>query len=429
MQNSIIKTYKSSAEFLKLFRKEDDFDESLFVQVREIIAQVRKEGDKAIFNLTKKYDHVNRESLTIDEVEWKSIKQIEQSQKELFTEAAKNIRQFHQKEFEPIQDWFLQSNGCRVGQKVVPIQRVGVYVPGGTAAYPSSVLMNVIPAQIAGVEEIVLVSPPDQETGQLSPYVLAIADLLNIKEIYAIGGAQAIAALAYGTESIKPVDKITGPGNRFVAEAKRQVFGKVGIDSIAGPSEIVIIADDSANPEFLAADLLSQAEHDNFAQSILISNSDQIILKTKNQLEIQLANLPRLKIAQYSLENYGALVQVEDLTEGLELVNQIAPEHLELQVVNPDLIFGSVKNAGAVFLGPYTPEPVGDYWAGSNHILPTSANARFASALSVRDFLKWISVVEYSKEKLKNEGEKIIQFAKLEKLDAHAKAVELRLNN
>ena len=289
--------------------------------------------------------------------------------------------------------------------------------------------MNVIPARVAGVEEIVLVTPPDRKSGKISPIVLAAAGLLGIQEIYQVGGAQAISALAYGTETISPVDKITGPGNRYVSEAKRQLSGVVGIDSIAGPSEIVILADHTANPVYLAADLLSQAEHDEYARAILISNQDSILLQTENELKKQLKTLPRSNLAKVSLINNGALVKVKNLSEGVNLVNKIAPEHLEIQVKNPHSILDSVKNAGALFLGRYTPEPVGDYWAGCNHILPTSAGARYSSALSVRDFLRWISVVEYDKNKLQTEGKKIARFARIEGLEAHARAVEYRLKN
>ncbi len=340
--------------------------------------------------------------------------------------AAEHIKAFHEKEREQLSEWRITFEGGYTGQRIVPVGRAGVYVPGGTAVYPSSVLMNVIPAQVAGVREIVLVTPPDRETGTVSPMVLAVADFLNVREIYAVGGAQAIAAMAYGTETVRAVDTVSGPGNRWVTEAKRQVFGKVGIDSLAGPSEIVILADHSANPEFLASDLLSQAEHDIDARAILITDREKVLRETAEAVAEQLRTLPRAEIAGQALKKNGAFILVSDMTQGIDLVNRLAPEHLELHLEDHENVMEEIRNAGAVFAGAFTPEPVGDYWAGCNHILPTSGSARYSSALSVRNFLKWISVMHYDRQKLGKEAAPIARLARWERLEAHARAVECR---
>lgn len=426
-QTPIIRRFSSKDAYLRQKIAKEILDSNVSEVVGTILRQVRENGDAALIQLTEKYDSVRLKSLAYD-FDNANVRSIDSDIIRLFEQAADNIRQFHQKEFAQLKDWQYGRDGWRVGQRVVPIQRVGIYVPGGTAAYPSSVLMNVIPAQVAGVPEIVMVSPPDRQTGEPNQWVSVIARMLGIREFYTVGGAQAVAALAYGTETIRPVDKITGPGNRYVAEAKRQVFGPVGIDSIAGPSEIVIVADASANPVYLAADLLSQAEHDAFARAILISPEEQVLDLTEKELRRQLKTLPRVEIAGSALFDQGALISVADLAQAIDLVNQIAPEHLELQTVEPKKLIDGIRNAGAIFIGPYTPEPVGDYWAGSNHILPTSAAARYASALSVRDFLRWISLVEYDQQKLLREGDNIMRFARLEGLEAHARAVEYRLD-
>ncbi len=422
----IIQQFNSPDTFRKQFNRTSILQPELTETVLRVLDAVKQSGDNAVREFTNQFDGVDRKTPRVEIEEFENG--IDEETISLFKSASQKIRKFHERELLDQQTWMLNQNGNQVGQRVIPLKRVGVYVPGGTAAYPSSVLMNVIPAQVAGVDEIVLVSPPDKNTGSVNSKVLAVAQMLDVKEIYAIGGAQAIAALAFGTETIRPVDKITGPGNRYVNEAKRQVFGQVGIDSLAGPSEILIVADSTADPCFLAADLLSQAEHDVLARPILITNSDDIARKTMQQLEKQLIQLERKSIAEQSLSNQGAIVLVKSLELAVALTNEIAPEHLELQVENPEDILKDIRSAGAVFLGSWTPEPVGDYWAGSNHILPTAGAARYASALSVRDFLRYMSVIQYNRKSLEEVGEKIISMARLEGLDAHAKAVEKRLS-
>lgn len=423
-----VSIYRSGEAFRANFQQGHVFSQDLTRTVRGIIDTVREKGDEAVLEFTRKFDSVQRESVAVTKAEWEQVARVDEGIIDLCEHAAGNIRRFHRKEFEQTGSWELSFGDARVGQQVTALQRVGVYVPGGTAAYPSSVLMNVIPAQVAGVEEIVLVSPPSRETGMIHPLVLAAARLLGVEEVYAVGGVQAIAALAYGTETVRPVVKITGPGNQYVNEAKRQVFGRVGIESLAGPSEIVILADATGDPERLAADLLSQAEHDPQARSILVTTEKGILEETQRELERQLETLPRQEIAQASLEAQGALVLVNSVEEGIAIVNFLAPEHLELQLEEPEEALMNIRQAGCVFLGQYTPEPVGDYWAGSNHILPTAGAARYASALSVRDFLRWTSVVQYGPEQLRADAEDIMKFARLEGLEAHARTLEYRLN-
>ena len=418
-----IPKYSGVPEYLKE-GQEKALDHSVTLGVSKIIAQVRENGDSALFHLTKELDGVERSQLSITTEEWESVEDIPSEVPDLLRRAADNIHRFHTEEKKGIANWTIPEGNGYVGQRVSPIGRAGLYVPGGTAAYPSSVLMNTIPAQVAGVDEIVIVSPPDRNSGRISPLVLAAAQILDIDEIYALGGAQAVAALAYGTESIRPVDKITGPGNQWVTEAKRQVFGQTGIDSLAGPSEIVIVADETADPRCLAADLLSQAEHDTQARAILISWKNDMLDRTEKELERQVAMLPREAMARQALRN-GALIRVEDSEEAIDAVNAIAPEHLELQVSDAEAMLQRVI-AGAVFVGPFTPEPVGDYWAGCNHILPTGGTARFASALSVRDFMRWSSVMRYERETLSRDREAIACLARLEGLEAHARSVEAR---
>lgn len=423
-----IPMYNSAEAFREQFRQVNVFSEELAGTVRDIIGAVREGGDRKVLEFTRRFDGVDRTAPAVEPHEWDQTGEVEEDVLDLCRQAARNIRRFHERELQDCTSWDLDQEDATVGQRVTPLERVGVYVPGGTAAYPSSVLMNVIPAQVAGVREIALVSPPSGETGQVNTLVLAAAQLLGIHEVYAIGGAQAVAALAYGTESIRPVDKITGPGNQYVNEAKRQVFGQAGIESLAGPSEIVVLADNSADPAFLAADLLSQAEHDPQARAILITPDQQLLEAAESELMQQLESLPRSKIAGESLASQGGLVKVDSLEEGIRLVNEIAPEHLELQLADPEAALREIHKAGCVFLGKYTPEPVGDYWAGTNHILPTAGAARYASALSVRDFLRWTSVVKYSRQRLVRDGGNIMNFARLEGLEAHARSVDVRLN-
>lgn len=396
--------------------------------VQKIIADIRKNGDQALREYTAKFDRVNLESFEVSEAEVEeAYGLVDQGFVEIVREAAGNIRTFHEKQLRP--SWMTtEENGTILGQKITPLDSVGVYVPGGTAAYPSSVLMNVVPAHVAGVKRIVMVSPPDKETGKLPPAVLVAAKEAGVKEIYKVGGAQAIAALAYGTESIQPVDKITGPGNIFVALAKKEVFGDVDIDMIAGPSEIAVLADDSAYADEVAADLLSQAEHDPRACSVLVTPSMELAEAVAAEVDRQLALLPRREIATRSIEDYGAIYVTADLDEAIATVNVLAPEHLEVVVDNAMEVLGKIHHAGAIFVGRYSSEPVGDYFAGPNHVLPTNGTARFSSPLNVDDFQKKSSVIIYSEKALKDNAAKIAEFARMEGLEAHARAVEARLN-
>ncbi|MDP4099487.1 histidinol dehydrogenase [Paenibacillus sp. P96] len=400
--------------------------------VKDIIRGIRTEGDTALLRYTEAFDRVKLSPqdlrITPDELQ-AAYSQVEPSFLEAIRAAAVNIREFHMKQRRA--SWMdLQEDGSVLGQIIRPLQRVGVYVPGGKAAYPSSVLMNVIPAQVAGVPEIVMVTPP--ATGGkagIDPYTLVAAAEAGVTEAYRIGGAQAIAALAYGTETIKPVDKVCGPGNIYVALAKKEVYGVVDIDSIAGPSEIVVLADDTANPAYVAADLLSQAEHDEMASAILITPSRPLAEAAAEEVRKQLAELPRREIASASIEQYGAIIVTETLEEGIEVVNRLAPEHLELMVENPMAYAGLVENAGAIFLGAYSSEPVGDYFAGPNHIIPTNGTARFSSPVDVDDFIKKSSMIYYSKEALFKNGAAIMELARHEGLEGHARAIEVRLKN
>ncbi|TCP24879.1 histidinol dehydrogenase [Scopulibacillus darangshiensis] len=394
--------------------------------VREIIAKVRVNGDKALLSYTKQFDHVDLETLHADsEHIATAYRDLPGTFIEVIKEAAGNIRSFHEKQKPDSWD-VTHADGSRLGQRVTPLDAVGVYVPGGTAAYPSSVLMGAIPALVAGVKRIVLVSPP-QKNGEISDGVLAAANEIGIKEIYQVGGAQAIAALAYGTETIKPVDKIVGPGNIYVTAAKKEVFGTVAIDSLAGPSEIVILADDSANPDWLAADLLSQAEHDPLSMAILVTTSKSLGKAVESHIQKQVRSLPRAEIAKKSLDDFGKIILVEDYDDGIKTVNKLAPEHLEIVVTNPEQILPEVRHAGAIFIGAYSSEPVGDYFAGPNHIIPTNRTARYSSPLSVESFVKRSSIIQYSFEAMQNNGRKIAEFARYEGLEAHARAIEKRI--
>ncbi|USG68516.1 histidinol dehydrogenase [Brevibacillus ruminantium] len=396
--------------------------------VRAILEEVRQRGDEAVRDYTERFDRVRLEQFLVTEEEFAEAEDLVSPEvKAALAEAAENIRDFHQRQVR--QSWFAtKESGTLLGQIVRPLQRVGLYVPGGTAAYPSSVLMNAVPAKIAGVPEIVITTPPGAD-GKINPAILAAARIAGVTEIYKVGGAQAIAALTYGTEKIKRVDKIVGPGNIYVALAKREVFGLVSIDMVAGPSEIVVLADETANPRYVAADLLSQAEHDPMSAAVLVTPSQALAEATAREIERQLAELPRRSIATASLENFGAILLVKDLEEGFAVVNRLAPEHLEIMVENPFEQLGKVENAGAIFLGPYSSEPVGDYFAGTNHIIPTNGTARFSSPLSVDDFIKKSSVVSYSKQDLRKNGHKIVALAEQEGLQAHGRAIQERLND
>ncbi|MDR3600268.1 MAG: histidinol dehydrogenase [Desulfosporosinus sp.] len=411
----------------RLTRKSYGDDETLEQRVAGILKRVREDGDKAIYELTEEFDHVNLHQsglkVTNEEIQG-AYREVSEEFLQALCTAKGNILRYHEKQkriswLEP------NSDGSILGQLLLPLKRVGIYVPGGTASYPSSVLMNALPAVVAGVKEIVMVSPPRAD-GTLLPEVLVAAAEAGVTEIYKVGGAQGVAGLAYGTETISPVDKITGPGNIYVTLAKKQVFGTVDIDMLAGPSEILILVDESGRPKELAADLLSQAEHDRLASAILVSPSRQLLEQTIAEVERQLADLPRAEIARASWETYGAAICVADLQEGMDLANKVAPEHFELVVEEPYSWLGQVQNVGAVFLGRYSPEPVGDYFAGPNHVLPTGGTARFYSPLNVDMFMKKVSVIGYSEAALKRDAKQIAILARSEGLEAHARAVEVR---
>lgn len=393
--------------------------------VREIIDNVKTKGDRALIEYLEKFDGVKLRQFKVsrEEIE-EAIGEVEPEFLDILKEAESNIRAFHEKQ---VRQGFMITNrsGVILGQRVVPIEKVGLYVPGGTAAYPSTVLMDAVPAKIAGVSEIIMVTPPNNK-GRVNPYILAAAKIAGVTSVYKIGGAQAVAALTFGTESVPKVDKIVGPGNAFVAEAKKQVFGQVGIDMIAGPSEVLVLADGKSNPKFVAADLLSQAEHDKNASCVLITESYTLAEKVREEIENQLKMLEREEIARVSVENNGKIIICRDLLQGIEIANRIAPEHMEVCVDEPFNYLGLIKNAGSVFLGRYNAEPTGDYFAGPNHTLPTSGTARFYSPLSVEDFVKNIQYSYYTKEALREDYEKISYFAKKEGLTAHARAVDIR---
>ncbi|MEK4223446.1 MULTISPECIES: histidinol dehydrogenase [Bacillus] len=394
--------------------------------VLEILESVRREGDRALLAYTETFDGIKLDRMRVSEEEiHEAIQSFDPKLLKVLEEAAKNIRRFHEKQRR--ETWITQDeNGTILGQKFTPLDSVGVYVPGGTAAYPSSVLMNVLPAKVAGVKRIVMVSPPDQN-GKLPAGVLAAAHIAGVEEIWKVGGAQAIAALAYGTESIQPVDKIVGPGNIYVALAKREVFGKVDIDMIAGPSEIAVLADDTALPHEVAADLLSQAEHDPRATSVLVTTSRTLAEETAREVEKQLEQLPRKEIARQSIDEYGVIYLAPTMEKAIEVVNQIAPEHLEIVARNALELVPMIRHAGAIFVGRFSSEPVGDYFAGPNHVLPTNGTARFSSPLNVDEFIKKSSIIYYSETSFRQNAEKIAAFARLEGLEAHARAIESRL--
>ncbi|KEQ22066.1 histidinol dehydrogenase [Paenibacillus tyrfis] len=396
--------------------------------VQRIIEEVRRDGDAALRKFAQQFDGVKIEELRVTQEEIEAAyARVDESFLAALREAAANVRRFHEKQMR--NSWMdLQADGSILGQVIRPLRRVGLYVPGGKAAYPSSVLMNAIPAQVAGVPEIVMVTPPATAGVEgINPHILVAAAEAGVREIYRVGGAQAVAALAYGTESIPAADKIVGPGNIYVALAKRSVFGAVDIDSIAGPSEIVVLADETADAAYVAADLLSQAEHDEMASAILVTPSRELAEAVRLEVDRQLSELPRRDIAAQSIRDYGAILTVDSLEEGVRAVNRLAPEHLEIIVREPFDYLSRIENAGAIFLGPYSSEPVGDYFAGPNHVLPTNGTARFSSPLNVDDFLKKSSVIYYSKEALLRDGEKIVTLARHEGLDAHARAIEIRL--
>ena len=393
--------------------------------VTEIIANVRKNGDKALFDYCEKFDKAKLTALQVTKEEIdEAVAAVEPGFVEILEKAAANIRKFHARQ---VRNSFIinDEDGILMGQKIIPVDRAGLYVPGGTAAYPSTVLMDSIPAKIAGVPEVVMVTPPNAQ-GKVNPYILAAAYVAGVDKIFKVGGAQAIAALAYGTESIPKVDKIVGPGNAFVAEAKKQVFCQVSIDMIAGPSEILIIADGASNPRHLAADLLSQAEHDKLASAVLVTDSAQLALDVQAELEVQIPLLERSEIARASIDNNGKIIVADNLKEVIHISNQIAPEHLELCMDNPFDYLDSIRHAGSIFMGRNCPEALGDYFAGPNHTLPTSGMARFSSPLSVDDFIKKTQYTYYTRDALARVAKDVATFATAEGLTAHAKSALIR---
>lgn len=396
--------------------------------VSEIIENVKKNGDKAVKEYCLKFDKAELNTLLVskEEIE-EAVSLVEPEFLRILEDAAKNIRAFHKKQ---VRNSFIISDkdGVVTGQKVTPVEKAGLYVPGGTAAYPSTVLMDSIPAKIAGVEELVMVTPPSQD-GKVNPVILAAAKVAGVDKIFKVGGAQAIAALAYGTESIPKVDKIVGPGNAFVAEAKKQVFGKVSIDMIAGPSEILVVADSLSNPKHIAADLLSQAEHDKMASAVLVCDSMELAKKVSDEIENQIPQLLRKDIARASIDDNGKIIVADDLVKAIDIANEIAPEHLELSVDNPFDYLSLVKHAGSIFMGRYCPEALGDYYAGPNHTLPTSGTARFSSPLSVDDFVKKTQYTYYTKDALLGVKDDVAYFASKEGLTAHAKSALVRFED
>ena len=393
--------------------------------VRDIIENVRKNGDSALLEYCQKFDKATLTSLEVSESEIdEAFASVEPKFIEIIKDAAKNIRAFHEKQ---VRNSFIinDCDGVVIGQKVIPIERVGLYVPGGTAAYPSTVLMDSIPAKIAGCKEICITTPPNSE-GKVNPVILAAAKIAGVDRIFKVGGAQAIAALAYGTESVPRVDKIVGPGNAYVAEAKRQVYGQVSIDMIAGPSEILVVADGKSNPKFVAADLLSQAEHDKMASAVLVTDSMPFAMAVSEEIENQLNLLPRKDIARVSIDNNGKIIVAQNLSLAIDISNEIAPEHLELCVDNPFDYLDKIKHAGSVFMGRYCPEALGDYFAGPNHTLPTTGTARFSSPLSVDDFVKKTQYTYYTKDALMRVADSVAFFAEKEGLGAHARSATVR---
>ena len=392
--------------------------------VSQIIADVRKGKDQAVIEYCRRFDRVDLRSLEVTKEEIAEAKtQVTPEFLEILQKAAANIRAYHEKQV--CTGFEMEKDGIVLGQKVTPIENVGIYVPGGTAAYPSTVLMDSIPAKIAGCKQIVMVTPPGKD-GKVNPAILAAADVAGIDRIFKVGGAQAVAALAYGTESIPQVDKIVGPGNAFVAEAKKQVFGRVAIDMIAGPSEILIVADGKSDPRHIAADLLSQAEHDKLASAVLVTDSQALAEAVRAELEVQIPELPRAEIARHSIDVNGKIIVSEDLEIAIDIANQLAPEHLELMVDDPFVYLDKIENAGSVFMGRNCPEALGDYFAGPNHTLPTSGTARFSSALSVDDFVKKSQYTYYTKDALGKVAGDIAYFARQEGLEAHARSALIR---
>lgn len=395
--------------------------------VNEILENVRKNRDQAVFEYTMKFDGfaLNADNIQVkrEEIE-EAYGRLDENLIRVFRRSAENIRSFHQKQLRS--SWFdTREDGSLLGIKFTPVARAGVYVPGGKAAYPSSVLMNVIPAKVAGVDEIIMTTPPGRD-GKVNPGTLVAADIAGVDRIYKVGGAQAVAAMAFGTESIPKVDKLTGPGNIFVALAKKAVYGYVGIDSVAGPSEILVLADETANPKYVAADLLSQAEHDELASAILITTSEELARQVSTQVDLFTEELSRKEIIRKSLDTYGYILVADEMQDAIDTANEIASEHLEILTANPYEVMTKIRNAGAIFLGEYSSEPLGDYFAGPNHILPTNGTAKFFSPLNVEDFMKKTSIISYSAESLEKVHKDIETFAESEGLTAHANSIKVR---
>ncbi len=410
-----------------LLKRDPNNYESYTAAVQEIVDRVKEEGDVAVFAYTKKFDGADIDSSTIrvteEEIE-EAKASVEPKLLEIMKKAMKNIRDYHQMQLK--RSWFdSKPDGTILGQKVTALESAGVYVPGGKAAYPSSVLMNIIPAKVAGVKRIVMVTPPGKD-GKVNPVTLTAARLAGATEVYKAGGAQAVAALAFGTESVPRVNKIVGPGNIFVALAKKAVYGHVSIDSIAGPSEILVLADETANPKFVAADLLSQAEHDELASAILVTTSRELAEKVAAEVDMFVKELSRKEILEKSLENFGYILVAETMEEAIDTANAIASEHLEIVTKNPFEVMTKIQNAGAIFIGEYSSEPLGDYFAGPNHVLPTNGTAKFFSPLSVDDFIKKSSIIYYSRDALERIHKDIIAFARAEHLTAHANSIAVR---
>lgn len=424
--NIIYNGSKEGKEYFDTLKsRQGKADEKVIEIVEDILKSVKEDGDKALIYYTRKFDCSNIDNIKVSKEEIKAAyDKVDKDFIEALKTAKDNIWSFHEKQKE---NSMLTSSkvGIVMGRTVRALEKVGIYVPGGTAAYPSSVLMNAIPAKVAGVEKIIMVTPPMKD-GFVNPNILVAADISGVDEIYKVGGAQAIGALAFGTESIEKVDKIVGPGNIFVAMAKKSVFGFVDIDMIAGPSEILVISDEKGNPEYIAADLMSQAEHDKLASAVLVTTSKELAVKVIEELKKQVQSLERKEIILESLKNYGALIITESIEEAIEIGNIIAPEHLELMLENPFIYLGYVKNAGSIFLGYYAPEPLGDYMAGPNHVLPTSGTARFFSPLSVDDFVKKSSYIYYSENALSEVKNKVVKLAETEGLTAHANSIKVR---
>lgn len=409
----------------ELLKRSESDQSDIENTVKDIIDNIKKRGDEALLEYTNKFDGVELSDIKVTKEEITAAREaVGEGFLEILEEAAANIKEYHECELE--ETWMKEFRpGVRLGQKITPIGRVGIYVPGGKAGYPSTVLMDSIPAVVAGVESIAMVTPPLKD-GRVDPYILAAASVAGVDEIYKVGGAQSVAALAYGTETIAPVNKIVGPGNIYVATAKKQVFGKVAIDMIAGPSEIGILADENAKKEIIAADLLSQAEHDEMAASILVTTSSKFAEEVKEEVYRQIELLPRQEIMTKSIDNYGTIFVANTKEEAVDIMNEVAPEHLEILFEDAESFVDSIKNAGAIFIGQYTPEPVGDYFAGPNHTLPTSGTAKFSSPLGTYDFFKRSSLLCYEKGALERIAEKVQSFAEKEGLFAHSNAVKKR---